>query len=270
MNPLDPRSKFNINNFNEPNFSDAASWGTSVDVQQEVLTAAVVTKTWSKGLVDVYLDRYATKPLNYCLNIRREFSSGNVAAGSGSAVWCKITTGGGNASYNYELDGQELPPAYGVGHDFSIPMQGINVPICAERLTVTLYGQGDTFVPPVGRYDRVIAWVSRGFPNEYFVTKVGFRSGGVNNPVTIPQNAVDFSAFGFNNIGNRINVQIRFGIAFGTVVVPPPATGETYNIVAGENQNLLSINPQAVTIYDVTAPPPAVYQTIIYKFRCIA
>lgn len=270
MNPDDPRTKFNINNFDTPNLSDAPSWGQIVDVDAETLAAGSVVKQWSRGLVDVHLNRYATAPLNYCLNIRREFSSGNSASGSGNAVWCKITTGSGNAAYSYEIDGAPLPPAYGVGHDFSIPMQGINIPICGERLTVTLFGQGDTFVPPPGRVDKIVAWVSRGFPNEYFVTKTGFRSGGTNNPVTIPQNAVDFSAFGFNQVGNRINVQIRFGIAFGTIVVPTPVSGETYNIVAGDNQNSLAIHPQALTIYDVTAPPPAVFQTILYKFRCIA
>lgn len=278
VDPRDPAAHFSINNFNKPDLSDVYKWGIVVDLLAESRRASPTgtVKPFSVNLADYELNRYKAAALDWTINFRRRFYGGDpyLSTINPVPVNVNIIAGTGSSSVETNFDGEKYrePLASAVGINNSIPMCGAAYHVTTERITLILNGLTTALtVPRPGEYDKLYCWISRGIPQEHFVTKQILDSGNTMKfPVTIPDGAVEFSAYGYEWLGNnnRVNTTFRVTNYLNPNFVVPVANQLSLNqtVPATENFNKFTIPPWCQAIYPNNNL--SLIKTIL-NFKCI-
>lgn len=281
MDPRDPAANFSINNFNKPDLSDVYKWGIVVDLLTESRRASPTgtIKPFSVNLVDYELNRYKAESLDWTINFRRRFYGGEPYSTTISPITVNVNiiAGTGSSSVETNFDGEKLrEPLFSSTQLLnSIPMHGAAYHVCTERMTLILNGLTKSAVTPrQGEYDRLYCWISRGVPHEHYVVKMTTDdpASALKNPITIPDGAVEFTAFGYqyNGPNSRINTTFRIADYVSGVPIIPPASALSMlqTVPQTENFNKFTIPPWAEAIYPSNVGGPGSINTV-FNFKCI-
>lgn len=278
MDPSDPRLRFNINNFDAVDLNDSPRWGRAIDLRTLNDKYGGNTK-FLESISNMKLSSHATSPVDWTITAVRNWQpQDGTAYNAPMAVDLNMFIGGGNALATNELYGADLPPGYSTASASvfgQIPLHGISFHVVSETCIVNVtgrtYGSGPAFWP---KTDQLIAWISRGRPTVYYVTKILYYDQTTPNqiPITIPAFAVSCSIATFDMTGAptgqpRINSTIRFCRDIPPVPSPVPA-GYQFQIPATENNNDIIIPWDSYTIYD--AGGGAQRRQTMIKFKCVS